>query len=104
MKQNHEQRAREVFRDLMKAFRNTLPAKQFAAEMVLATVHMGLLACRIESSTDQIECRKTMREFKQAEQIIRKGIDLLCEQSNKSNSQITVRAASTSFTGRSASA
>ncbi|KMY66168.1 hypothetical protein AAU61_16840 [Desulfocarbo indianensis] len=72
-----EMRALEA--DVCLCFQNTLPSKQFHAELMLGVISLELTLKRLPGSRDLEERRSLTKEFLHGVEVIRQGLQLLWE-------------------------
>ena len=72
-----EMRAMEA--DVCLCFQNTLPSKQFQAELMLAVISLELTLKRLSRSRDLEERRRMTNEFRRGIKTVRQGLELLWE-------------------------
>ena len=79
LKPNPSQQVEQLFNKLMHCFQNTLPSKQFSAEMMLGLIQLNLWAREMERTTDLSRRRELRGEFEHGCKVIQQGMDLLWE-------------------------
>ena len=72
-----EKELSRVRQELMACFRETLPSKQFSAEIFLATVSLHLIAAEVQQTQNIEKRRRLLNETDQQKSTIQKGIQLL---------------------------
>ena len=70
-------RVNELNQELMLAFRQTLPNKQFQSELMLGQIGLNLLAKRLSRCCDLSERRRLQDELNHGIRIMERGIEAL---------------------------
>jgi hypothetical protein len=69
--------------DMEVVFQKTRPTEIFRATMILASVHLGIIAERSDKSQDSEERRRFIDEYDRQKESIRKGIQMLYQSARR---------------------
>ena len=77
MSRDLEKQTEQVRQDLAVCLKQTMPARQFRATMILALVGLHMTAARIKKTDNLKERRQLRNEFNRRKDAIEKGVKLL---------------------------
>jgi hypothetical protein len=76
-------KVKELNRDLMHAFRQCLPSKQFQSELMLGQIGLNVLAKKLSQCRELSERRQLTDELSRGIQVMENGIQALREEAPK---------------------